>query len=213
MFRKAIAAAALLLAFAALEPAAAQRVRTGMLNCDVSGGIGFIIGSQRSVICTFSPDGGGPPEVYTGTISRFGLDIGATAGGQMVWARVRRIRGAAARRAGRRLCRRDRRGDHCGRPWRQCAGRRFEPPGCVATALGQRTGRAQSRGRRCRSAPASRSLSQTRDFDTAMQRPPCGRPFASMRTRDRGTDGLRSPQRISRAAASPLANPPVGLKR
>ena len=86
MFRKAIAAAALVLAFAALEPAAAQRARTGLLNCDVSAGIGFIIGSQRSLICRFTPDGGGPSEVYTGTISRFGLDIGATAGAQMVWA-------------------------------------------------------------------------------------------------------------------------------
>ena len=85
MFRKAIAAAALLLAFAALEPAAAQRARTGVLNCDVSAGIGFIIGSQRTVICTFSPDGG-QSEVYTGTISRFGLDIGVTGGGHMVWA-------------------------------------------------------------------------------------------------------------------------------
>jgi hypothetical protein len=86
MFRKAIAAAALLLAFAALEPAAAQRVSVGSLNCDVSGGIGFIIGSQRRMVCTFTPDGGGPSEVYHGTISRFGLDIGATAGGSMVWA-------------------------------------------------------------------------------------------------------------------------------
>ena len=86
MFRKAIAGAALLLAFAALEPAAAQRVSAGTLNCDVSAGIGFIIGSQRSVICTFAPDGGGPLEIYTGSISRFGLDIGATAGAQMVWA-------------------------------------------------------------------------------------------------------------------------------
>lgn len=86
MFRKTIAAAALLLAaFAGLEPAAAQRVRAGTLSCDVSAGLGFIIGSQRSVICTFSPDGG-RPEVYTGSISRFGLDIGATAGGHMVWA-------------------------------------------------------------------------------------------------------------------------------
>jgi hypothetical protein len=85
MYRRAIAATALLLALAALEPAAAQRIRAGMLSCDVSAGFGFIIGSQRSVICTFSPDGGGRPEVYTGTISRFGLDIGATAGGHMVW--------------------------------------------------------------------------------------------------------------------------------
>jgi Protein of unknown function (DUF992) len=86
MFRKAIAAATLLFAFAAVDPAAAQRVRTGVLNCDVSGGIGFIIGSQRSLLCQFLPDGGGPVEIYHGRISRFGLDIGATAGGQMVWA-------------------------------------------------------------------------------------------------------------------------------
>jgi hypothetical protein len=85
MFRKLIAAAALLAVFAAFEPAAAQRTRSGVLNCDVSGGIGLIIGSQRRLVCTFVPDAGGPPEVYHGTISRFGLDIGATAGGQMVW--------------------------------------------------------------------------------------------------------------------------------
>jgi hypothetical protein len=51
----------------------------------VSAGFGFIIGSQRGVMCTFVPDGG-QPEVYTGTISRLGLDIGATARGHMVWA-------------------------------------------------------------------------------------------------------------------------------
>jgi hypothetical protein len=36
--------------------AQAQRVRTGVLNCDVSAGIGLIIGSQRSVNCLFTPD-------------------------------------------------------------------------------------------------------------------------------------------------------------
>jgi len=87
MYRKMIAAVALLATFAALEPAAAQqRARTGVLGCDVSGGVGFIIGSQRRMVCTFTPDGGGPQEVYHCTISRFGLDIGATAGGSMVWA-------------------------------------------------------------------------------------------------------------------------------
>ncbi|MCC6888289.1 MAG: DUF992 domain-containing protein [Hyphomicrobiales bacterium] len=86
MIGKLFAAAIALVASATLDPAAAQRVRAGMLSCDVSGGIGFIIGSQRSVLCSFVPDGGGPPEVYTGTISRFGLDIGVTAGAQMAWA-------------------------------------------------------------------------------------------------------------------------------
>jgi hypothetical protein len=63
----------------------AQSIRTGVLTCDVSGGIGLIIGSQRSVACTFASDQGLPPEPYFGTITKFGLDIGATAGGVMVW--------------------------------------------------------------------------------------------------------------------------------
>jgi hypothetical protein len=65
--------------------AQAQRIRAGVLNCDVSGGIGLIIGSQRQVNCLFSPDTPGPQEGYYGTITKFGLDIGATAGGSMVW--------------------------------------------------------------------------------------------------------------------------------
>jgi hypothetical protein len=68
------------------ELAHAQRVRTGVLNCDVSAGIGLIIGSQRSVNCLFTPDVPGPQEGYFGTITKLGLDIGATAGGVMVWA-------------------------------------------------------------------------------------------------------------------------------
>src|ERR1700676_5760726 len=64
----------------------AQRIRTGVLNCDVSAGIGLIIGSQRSVNCLFTPDQPGyPQEGYYGTISKLGLDVGVTAGGIMVW--------------------------------------------------------------------------------------------------------------------------------
>jgi Protein of unknown function (DUF992) len=67
------------------EIAQAQRIRTGVLNCDVSAGIGLIIGSQRSVNCLFTPDQGGPQEGYFGTISKLGLDVGITGGGVMVW--------------------------------------------------------------------------------------------------------------------------------
>jgi hypothetical protein len=81
---------ALILALTALsfsgESAQAQRVRTGVLNCDVSAGLGLIIGSQRTVNCLFTPDTPGPQEGYFGTITKFGLDLGATAGGSMVWA-------------------------------------------------------------------------------------------------------------------------------
>ena len=72
---------------AAISGAAAQdRVKAGTLVCDVSGGIGMIIASNKAVQCQFNPDMPGPPEMYYGSISKFGLDIGATSGGQMVWA-------------------------------------------------------------------------------------------------------------------------------
>ena len=71
----------------AIGGAAAQdRIKAGTLVCDVSGGLGMIIGSKKAVQCMFNPDQPGPPEAYFGTISKFGLDIGATSGGQMVWA-------------------------------------------------------------------------------------------------------------------------------
>ena len=85
MLRHAIAAAAVL-AVASAQPAAAQQVKAGVLTCDVSAGIGLIIGSQKSVSCLYSPELPGPQEAYVGAITRIGLDIGITAGGVMVWA-------------------------------------------------------------------------------------------------------------------------------
>jgi len=86
MFRYAVGAAALTLVVAFAEPAAAQRVRAGVLTCDISAGMSFIVGSQKSVGCMFAPEPPGPEQVYSGSISKFGLDIGATGGGVMVWA-------------------------------------------------------------------------------------------------------------------------------
>jgi len=86
MLRHAIGAMAVALTVASAEPAAAQRVRVGVLTCDVSGGIGLIIGSQKQVNCTYAPDGPGLQQGYVGSFTRFGLDIGITGGGVMVWA-------------------------------------------------------------------------------------------------------------------------------
>jgi hypothetical protein len=85
MLRLAIGAAAVALAVIATDPAAAQRAKAGLLTCDVSGGFGLIIGSQKQVSCLFSPDQPGPQEAYVGSFTRFGLDIGVTAAGVMVW--------------------------------------------------------------------------------------------------------------------------------
>jgi uncharacterized protein DUF992 len=86
MLRYVIGAAALALAFVPADPAGAQRVRAGVLTCDISPGLSFVIGSEKTVACNFAPEPPGPPQVYSGSISKFGLDVGATGGGVMVWA-------------------------------------------------------------------------------------------------------------------------------
>jgi hypothetical protein len=65
---------------------AAERAKVGVLTCDISGGIGLIITSKKELACMFTPSQPGPREVYTGSISNFGLDLGVTAGGEMIWA-------------------------------------------------------------------------------------------------------------------------------
>jgi hypothetical protein len=67
-------------------PAQAQGgVRVGTLNCNVASGWGFVFGSSRELRCVFSA-GPGDEQHYTGSISRFGVDIGFTRGGVLVWA-------------------------------------------------------------------------------------------------------------------------------
>ncbi len=84
-FPRSLTLAALVLAGAlAAGGTQAQNVQAGTLVCDVSGGVGLIIASQRNMACTFT-NSRGELEVYTGTIRRFGLDLGARVGGQMVW--------------------------------------------------------------------------------------------------------------------------------
>ena len=85
MFRGFVVCAAMLIAALSGSAQAQERVQAGSLTCDVSAGIGLIIGSQRNVSCTFTPSLPGPIEYYTGTISKLGVDIGVTAGGVMVW--------------------------------------------------------------------------------------------------------------------------------
>lgn len=75
-------AAALLLSSTAFAQAP---VAAGTLTCDVSAGFGVIIGSRRAVSCTFAPSQPGPVEYYTGTITKVGIDIGATSAGVLVW--------------------------------------------------------------------------------------------------------------------------------
>lgn len=66
-------------------PAHAQGgVQAGNLTCSVAGGWGFVFGSSKAVRCTFAR-AGGRPEHYAGSINKFGVDIGYTQGGVLVW--------------------------------------------------------------------------------------------------------------------------------
>ena len=90
MLRPVSVFAALAVAVAVALPAATMAqgpngTKAGTLTCDVSGGIGMIIGSKKVVTCMFTPSVPGPREVYVGSITKFGLDVGATTGGEMVW--------------------------------------------------------------------------------------------------------------------------------
>ena len=81
-----LAAAILGVALAGGSALAQERIKAGTLTCDISGGIGLIIASQKSVACMYTPADSGPREVYQGSITKFGLDVGVTVGGEMVWA-------------------------------------------------------------------------------------------------------------------------------
>jgi hypothetical protein len=61
-------------------------VQAGTLTCDISGGIGFIVGSRKALNCSFIPTPPGPPEFYSGVINKLGVDLGGTRGGVLVWA-------------------------------------------------------------------------------------------------------------------------------
>jgi len=88
MFRKSVLAAAGLSLglLAAYQPAQAAdaTVKAGLLNCHVASGWGFVFGSTRDLQCTFSSKG--KTEHYTGSISKFGIDVGYLQSGVLAWA-------------------------------------------------------------------------------------------------------------------------------
>jgi hypothetical protein len=85
-----VAVTALGLATGALalnHSAHAQGVQVGVLTCNLSSGLGFIVGSSRAVDCTFSSPNG-PSQHYVGSLNKVGVDIGYLQGGVMVWSVV-----------------------------------------------------------------------------------------------------------------------------
>lgn len=64
---------------------AAEHVEAGRLDCDVSAGLGVIVGSQQETNCVFTPADGAAKEDYTGKITEFGLDIGEISKAKLSW--------------------------------------------------------------------------------------------------------------------------------
>jgi hypothetical protein len=81
--RKLIIALAALALAASAAPSQA-RVRAGVLSCEVAPAVGFVIGSQRWLNCTFQ-SALGYRETYNGVMTRAGVDLGYISGGQLAW--------------------------------------------------------------------------------------------------------------------------------
>jgi hypothetical protein len=82
-----VAASLVAVAVSAGSAAAQGRVQTGTLACDVSAGLGLIVGSQRQINCSYNPGIPGLPiEHYIGQITKVGIDVGVTSPGQLIWA-------------------------------------------------------------------------------------------------------------------------------
>ena len=82
-------AAAVLAAVPGLATTAAAQdrgIELGVLDCAIEGGTGFVFGSTKDLSCTFNPASATfAPETYTGSVSKYGLDIGVTAKTVMQW--------------------------------------------------------------------------------------------------------------------------------
>jgi hypothetical protein len=74
-------------AFAQGEVAPKKYVtKIGYLSCHVASGWGFIFGSSRNLECVYTPaESGKKIENYSGSITKFGADIGYLQSGVILW--------------------------------------------------------------------------------------------------------------------------------
>ncbi|MBU6443648.1 MAG: DUF992 domain-containing protein [Alphaproteobacteria bacterium] len=83
-FKLTTCAAAVALGAAFALPAQAAGVKVGVLTCHVASGWGFVLGSSKHLLCNYQPRGR-HPEHYSGTIDKYGVDVGYTASSVIIW--------------------------------------------------------------------------------------------------------------------------------
>ena len=86
-FLAAAVAATSLFALVPQAQAAQSGVRVGTLTCHVKGAWGHLVASNRRMNCMYEPYHRAA-EHYTGTIQRYGVDIGRVNNATLVWAVV-----------------------------------------------------------------------------------------------------------------------------
>jgi len=96
-FGMALAAASLTLAGATASTAAdmvttyqeedaRNGVKIGYLDCDIGGGVGYVLGSAKEVSCFFKSTDGKRSDNYTGALRKMGVDLGFTTKSRLIWA-------------------------------------------------------------------------------------------------------------------------------
>jgi hypothetical protein len=66
--------------------AQAEGLKVGVLNCHEAAGWGLVFTSSKDLKCVFSPaDKAAKPERYTGTIKKYGVDIGYQGAAVLLW--------------------------------------------------------------------------------------------------------------------------------
>lgn len=83
-----LTAALLAVSMLALAPSAnagTSGVRVGTLTCNVASGWGHVVASNRQMRCTYRR-AHHDAEHYVGDIRRYGVDVGHTRGGTLIWA-------------------------------------------------------------------------------------------------------------------------------
>lgn len=61
-----------------------SKIYIGALECNVAGGMGYLIAGSRVANCVFTPETGAP-QAYKGTLRDLGIDIGETRPVRLLW--------------------------------------------------------------------------------------------------------------------------------